>query len=367
MSTPLLSPQRFRRRLTVVCILIAGVSAGVLASAAYVTSGHYRNRPLVLLGAWMITALLGASLGSAVARRALRPVRIAAESSRATAARLLGRTPPERDDEFDHWIASYNDIVAGLEQHVAEMSAVADRERRFTSDVAHELRTPLTGMVSAATLLEDQIDSLPAPARRPAELMIADARRLRDLVGELLELARIDAGADPIVVEPIDVTLALDAALHAWFAEADVRCQVAPGLRACADRTRFKRIVCNLVENALRHGRPPIAVRASQAGAYVRIEIVDAGEGVAVEDADRIFDRFYKADSGRARRGSGLGLAIAREHASAFGGSVTLANPGMAGACFVFALPALTSSSEANASDEDPTSREDESRVSSDA
>ncbi len=456
MTTSLLSPQRFRRRLTIVCILVAGISAGFLALTSYIVMREYRNRTfadqaahrvdLALLAlpdsvdasrveaalaayrerggfetvavtddkvyssastldlravpsairaprsgsdlppartsvdgsrylviarqsddgrtslffffaladiqssidqlrnvialAWLATVLLAAVFGAAIARRALRPVGAAAQAARATALRLLGRVPLGTDDEFDQWAASFNELVAALEAKIVDLSDAAQRERQFTSDVAHELRTPLTGLLSAASLLREHLDELPDPARRPAALLVGDVQRLHSLVLELLELARLDAGAEPVTLQPLELAPALAAAAEPWTAQsARLRVDCEPGLCVLSDRQRFKRVIANLLDNAIRHGGGDVTIHARRELRFARVEVVDAGPGVGLADAEHVFERFYKADVGRATRGSGLGLAIAYEHACAIGGSLQLANPGEPGARFVFSLP----------------------------
>jgi two-component system sensor histidine kinase MtrB len=305
---------------------------------------QFRN---VLAGAWLVTVALGALVGIWVARRMLRPVRDAAKSAQALAARLLdGDASTETDDEFELWVESYNELATALEAKITELSNAADRERRFTSDVAHELRTPLTGLASASSLLEQQIERLPVEARRPAELLIEDVRRLQALVLELLELARLDAGAQALHLEPLRLEEAVRAVVRARPGTAAVRFNIDPSLVVLADRARFKRVLGNLIDNALSHGGTVAFVQARRRGPLVDIDIIDDGPGVTLADADAIFDRFFKAHIGRSHAGSGLGLAIARKHAWALGGSLVLANAGERGAQFIFSLRAAHTSDD---------------------
>jgi two-component system, OmpR family, sensor histidine kinase MtrB len=121
---------------------------------------------------------------------------------------------------------------------------------------------------------------------------------------------------------------------------AHIDVDVDPDLIALADRARFKRVVGNLVGNAVEHGREPIEVRARREGAQVVIQVRDHGPGIDRADLDRVFDRFFKVDPGRSRRGSGLGLAIAREHARGQGGDVHVDSGNGDGTCFTFSLRA---------------------------
>ncbi|MGH9037562.1 MAG: sensor histidine kinase, partial [Acidimicrobiia bacterium] len=186
-----------------------------------------------------------------------------------------------------------------------------------------------------------ELDRLPDGAVRPAGLLVQDVKRLHALVLELLELARLDAG-DAVHLERLDVVGAVEAAVRPWADEAaHLRLHLPAGLSVRADRSRFKRVLANLVSNAVRHGGGEVEIRASGDAGFVTIEVSDQGPGLSEEDSERVFDRFYKADTSRSRGGSGLGLAIARQHAVAQGGSLEAApnRPG-GGARFIFRVPA---------------------------
>src|SRR6266516_2995386 len=148
-----------------------------------------------LAAAWLGVLLVAALVGRALARRTLEPVARASEAARLMAGGRLGtRLPTGAPDEFGAWAAAFNEMAGTLEAKIDALSAAQARERRFTANVAHELRTPLTALVAEASLLSDQVSHLPDPARRPVELLITDVRRLRTLVGELMEISRLDAG-----------------------------------------------------------------------------------------------------------------------------------------------------------------------------
>lgn len=295
----------------------------------------------VLAVGWLASVAFAALVGQVVARRTLRPVARAAEAAQSLADGLLEtRLPAPADDEFGAWAQSFNRMAGALEEKIQALSAAAARERRFTADVAHELRTPLTGMSSAASLLGEELESLPKMGRRPAELLIDDVRRLEGLVLELLELARIDAGQDDVQCEALSVPEAVRAVLSPWGGEGRVRATVPDGLMVVADRARFKRVVSNLVANALDHGGGHAEVIGRAENGTVALDVLDRGPGLSEEDIGRVFERFYKADSARARGGSGLGLAIALEQARAQGGSIEAANREGGGARFTFRLAA---------------------------
>jgi signal transduction histidine kinase len=307
-----------------------------------------REFAVVLLLGWAVAVLASAAFGNLVARRALRPVRAAADASQALAEGLLEtRLPPASDDEFGQWADAFNRMADALAAKIDALSQSQDRERRFTSDVAHELRTPLAAMVSAAGMLGEELDTLPASARPPAALLVKDVSRLSDLVIELLELARLDAGQESLHLERLRLGDALSAVSRAWSGEDQpIVLDVDPDLAVHADRARFRRVVSNIVSNAVRHGGGDVTIRAHRSGAVAAIEVTDRGPGLRPESLDRIFDRFHKEDTARSAAGSGLGLAIALEHARAQGGDLRAANRPGGGACFTFTLPAAAARPE---------------------
>jgi signal transduction histidine kinase len=299
-----------------------------------------REFALVLLLGWVIAVLCSAAVGDLVARRTLRPVRAAGQAAQALAEGLLEtRLDLTSNDEFGQWAGSFNRMADALSAKIQALSEARERERRFTSDVAHELRTPLSAMVSTAEILWEDLERLPADTRPSATLLVKDVSRLSELVQELLELARLDAGQEEVHLEPLSVAEALGAVVRAGPSASTIRLDVEPGLAIWADRPRFRRVVSNLVSNAVGHGGGDVTLSAHRAGDVVAIDVRDRGPGIPAASLGKIFDRFYKQDTARSAGGSGLGLAIALEHARAQGGSLRAASPEGGGACFTFCLP----------------------------
>jgi two-component system sensor histidine kinase MtrB len=300
-----------------------------------------RDFAVVLLLGWGVAVLASAAFGNVVARRTLRPVRAAAAASQALAEGLLDTRLAASRDEFGQWADAFNRMADALAAKIQALSESQDRERRFTSDVAHELRTPLSAMVSAAGMLGEELDTLPPSAQRAAALLVKDVSRLSDLVQELLELARLDAGQVSVQLERLQVADALAAVTRVWSHEDHgIVMTVEAGLEVVADRARFRRVMSNLISNAVRHGGGEVTIRARHLDGNVAIEVADRGPGIPPASLQRIFDRFYKEDTARSAAGSGLGLAIAMEHARVQGGALRAANQPGGGACFTFTLPA---------------------------
>lgn len=291
---------------------------------------------------WIVAVVRAALFGRTIARRTLRPVRAAAEASRALAEGLLEtRLDTSRSDEFGQLADSFNRMARALAAKMQELARSAARERRFTADAAHDLRTPVTGMVSAAAVVEDDLDIIPPEARAPIQLLLDDVKRLHVLAVDLLDLSRLDAGDLPSRKEELPLLEAVNDAARSWAGAGDaVRVDIDADVRVIVDRMQFDRVIGNLVANAMEHGGGSTRATARRDGDVVAIDVTDNGVGVSEQHLDRIFDRFYKGDPARSGGGSGLGLAIALENARAQGGSLSVANLERGGACFTFTVPA---------------------------
>ncbi len=273
-----------------------------------------------------------------------RPPRSSAVARASEAARLMAggrldtRLPAGAADEFGVWAAAFNEMAEALEAKIAALSAAQERELRFTANVAHELRTPLTALVAEASLLSGHVSELPAAARRPVELLIADVGRLRTLVDELMEISRLDAKSEPVQRQQVDVRSLVTALISARGWEERVTVDGEP-LTLTTDPRRVERILANLVGNAVEHGGRDVRVRTCTDGAVGRVDVADAGPGIRPEHLPHVFERFYKADSARASPGSGLGLAIAFENARLLGGNLGVSSQVERGSVFRLTLP----------------------------
>jgi len=292
-----------------------------------------------LVGGWVSVLLVAALIGNALARRTLGPVARASEAARLIAdGRLDTRLPAGAGDEFGVWAAAFNEMADALEAKIAALSAAQARELRFTANVAHELRTPLTALVAAASLLSEQARNLPDEARRPVELLTADVGRLRVLVGELMEISRLDAGSEPVQHTTADVRSIVTALISARGWQDRVAVDDQP-LTLITDPRRIERILANLLENAIEHSGRDVRVRIAADGTHASVTVADGGPGIPAEQLPLIFERFYKADSARANAGSGLGLAIALENARLLGGDISVSSDVRRGSVFRLTLP----------------------------
>jgi two-component system sensor histidine kinase MtrB len=284
-----------------------------------------------------------------VTRQAVTPVRRAA----ATAARLADghlseRMPGKGYDEMATLTRSFNEMAASLQDQIRRMEALSTAQRRFVSDVSHELRTPLTTIRMAGEVIHASRDELDPAARRSAELLQTQLDRFEELLSDLLEISRFDAGAAVLDVEQRDLALIVATVVDTATPLAErkgvflsVRLPDEPAT-ADVDPRRVERILRNLVVNAVEHaeGRPVEIVLAGNEQA-VAVVVRDYGVGMTPDEVAHVFDRFWRADPARARTtgGTGLGLAISLEDARLHAGRLEAwGRPGQ-GASFRLTLP----------------------------
>jgi two-component system sensor histidine kinase KdpD len=208
------------------------------------------------------------------------------------------------------------------------------------SAVSHDLRTPLAVITGAATTLRDDEARLPAPARRELLTQIVDdARRLERVLANLLQLTRVESGLVPNrelipVEEVVGAALTrMEDALGNWKVDLDIPSE----LVIPVDPVLFEQVLINLIDNAIKHGAPPLALRARRVGDRVELDLTDHGRGVPAELGATLFDKFVRASTAP---GAGLGLAVVRAIVEAHSGQVAVENAAEGGARFRISLPA---------------------------
>jgi len=258
-----------------------------------------------------------------LARGLTSPLRAMAVASRAMAkGDYSQRVTATSHDEVGELAIAFNRMAAEL--------AETDRLRRdLVANVSHELRTPLTALHAT---LENLVDGVGEPDPHTLQTMLTQVERLGRLVSQLLDLSRLEAGTVPLdrqsfAIEPVLVHAVREQELAAPDVAIDMQVQD-HRLAADGDPERVHQVVANLLENAVRHSPAgaSVQVRAGRTDAGVTIEVVDEGPGIAPDDADRVFERFYRADAARASSdgGAGLGLAIARWIVDAHKGDIKI-------------------------------------------
>jgi len=319
---------------------------------AYDFSGAAQTLTFVQATLWVSGLALVALIGGItwfVLRSVTVPIGEAAETSAQLAAGDLEvRLPVRGDDELAVLGRSFNAMADSIQALIKELADLSLVQQRFVSDVSHELRTPLTTIRLAADMLNDQREAFDPTTARAAELLHAQVQRFETLLTDLLEISRYDAGSVQLERDPTSLAhLAEDViASMAQLAEqhgSDVRL-VAPGGHSLVemDARRIRRIVRNLLGNAIEHGEGrPIVVTVDSDQHAVALGVRDFGLGMRPEEVEHVFDRFWRADPSRVRTigGTGLGLSIALGDARLHGGRLEVWSELGRGSHFVLTLP----------------------------
>lgn len=284
----------------------------------------------------------------ALLHRLLLPVRLTVSAAtKAAEGDLDVRVEVHGADEMAALGRAFNAMTSSLQDTISRYDELAKLQQRFVSDVSHELRTPLTTIRMAEDIVWDNREDLPAHARRSAELLHDQTERMEQMLADLLEISRYDAASALLDAEERDLRPIVTRVVEACAELAQrqgVPVEVVAPARAAAeiDERRIERVIRNLVVNAIEHAdgtRVTITVVTSATDVACRVR--DRGVGMTQEVADHVFDRFYRADTARARTtgGTGLGLAIATEDVAIHGGRLQAYGEPGKGASFLMTLP----------------------------
>ena len=278
-----------------------------------------------------VTALLAGGLGWWTNRRLLRPLtRVAEAAGDIATGGLDTRMPAETDPDLDRLAKSFNEMADAVQTRL-------EREARFASDVSHELRSPITALAAAVEVLDARRADLPERTQQALDVVVTQVRRFDQMVMDLLELSRIDAGSTELHREDVQIGDLISRIAHRYgFAEVPI--EVNPKLAATIriDKLRFERVLANLLDNASQHGGGPTKVTVEPRGrSSIVLTVEDAGPGVARGERARIFERFARGSAARHKIGTGLGLSLVAEHAQAHGGDAWVEDRPGGGARFV--------------------------------
>lgn len=217
-------------------------------------------------------------------------------------------------------------LATAFNQMAADLGAADEYRRGLIGNVSHELRTPITAL---RAVLENVVDGVATPDAQTMRVALSQTERLGELVDDLLDLSRLEAGAIRLQHSRFGVgDLLSECVSHVAVSVPEVDVVVGvhpPGLAFVADPARLKQVVVNLVDNAIRHSPPGgrVSVRASAAErGGLRLEVVDEGPGIPPAERERVFERFSRGDTSAG--GTGLGLAIARWAVDLHGGSIAV-------------------------------------------
>ncbi|KNY07417.1 MtrAB system histidine kinase MtrB [Microbacterium sp. GCS4] len=305
------------------------------------------QRTLWIAGIGLVAIV--AAISFVVLRTVATPIVQAAETSARLAAGDLGvRLDVYGEDELATLGRSFNAMADSIEAQIKELGELSLVQQRFVSDVSHELRTPLTTIRLAADMLNDQKQEFDPTTARTTELLHTQVQRFETLLSDLLEISRYDAGSVQLELEATSLAHLAEDVIDQMRPLADGRGSelrlVAPGGYSPVDMDprRVRRVLRNLIGNAIEHGEGrPVVVTVDSNQHAVAAGVHDFGLGMDPADAERVFDRFWRADPSRQRTigGTGLGLSIALGDATLHGGSLAVWSELGVGTNFVLTIP----------------------------
>lgn len=295
---------------------------------------------MTLLYGALIGAVIALLLGIFLSRSLTRPIRELTRATHAVSEGDLSQQVPVRSkDELGELAQAFNKMSS-------ELSRSVNARKQMTADIAHELRTPLSLILGHAEAVHDGV--LP-PTHENFEIIREEATRLEHLVNDLRTLSLADAGELSIQLLTIEPQRLIHevASLYQYQVQKkniSLAVDIAPHLpKIEVDPGRMTQVLTNILDNALRHTPEGghIILGAKEAAEGVELSVQDSGPGLSIEDIDRIFERFYRADAARQREdgGSGLGLAIAKSIVQAHGGQLSAESEPGAGLKVIIRLP----------------------------
>ncbi len=290
-----------------------------------------------LIGAATVTTALFALLGLVISRRVLRPLHEATTAASSIASGdMATRLDSTQDPDLVPLVDAFNEMADALDARIA-------RERRFAADISHELRTPLTALTSAVHIVDRRSAELSPSGRDAVEVLRQQVEHFSQVVIEILDLSRLEAGIADVQIEDVDIrllfqTLSDEIDLSVGGVEVD------PELpeRVGTDPRRLRVMIRNVVENARRYAGGCTRLAVLRSGDDWVIEVDDHGPGVAPADREQMFERFRRgaaSSTPEAPKGTGLGLALVSENVRAMGGTVALVEPPHPGARVRIVLP----------------------------
>ena len=293
----------------------------------------------LLIGVLLIT-IAAAFLGLSTSRNVLRPLlRVTGAADDIATGGLDTRLENEKDPDLERLVTSFNEMADAVQQRI-------EREQRFASDVSHELRSPVTALGAAVDVLVSKRDEFSDRNKEAIDILASQVKRFDRTVVDLLELSRLDVGASENNLDNVHLVDLIKRIMsrhgfdHVGFTQSLALTKDSTEIddAVMVDRRRIERILLNLLENARDHGGGATEVSLDgQVDCFV-ISVHDAGQGIAISERSRIFERFARGTAARLSTGSGLGLAIVQEHARVLGGSAHVEDSPTGGAKFVVTI-----------------------------
>jgi len=291
----------------------------------------------LLIGVILIT-IAAAFLGLTTSRNVLRPLlRVTGAANEIATGGLDTRLEIERDPDLERLVTSFNEMADAVQSRI-------EREQRFASDVSHELRSPVTALGAAVDVLVSKRDEFSDRNKEAIDILSSQVKRFDRTVLDLLELSRLDAGASENNLEHEHLGDLIKRIMLRYsfedipFVNAISKHSDETDDEALVDRRRIERILVNLLENARDHGGGAKQVTLAKDDDFFVLSVEDSGQGIALSERQRIFERFARGTAARMSTGSGLGLAIVQEHARALGGTARVEDSPTGGAKFVVTI-----------------------------
>jgi signal transduction histidine kinase len=292
------------------------------------------------LAAALLAVLLAAMVGWLVSRQVTRPLTALTQVTHEMAeGDLSARADVLARDEFGALGEAFNQMAGRIEETVGAL-------RKFASDAAHELKTPLTALITDLELIFDDMHTAQLDVST-LERAQSQVQRLNRLMDGLLDLSRLESGQTAAQRQPLDLVPLVQNVCESFAAQAEacnldfqLKLPSAP-VTVSANEGQMRRVLTNLLENALKFNQPGGSVRLQMAtiADQVEIEVTDSGIGIPPEDLDQVYQRFHRARNAAAYPGSGLGLAIVKAVVDAHDGQIWAKPAVPRGTCFVVRLP----------------------------
>lgn len=291
-----------------------------------------------------VTALLAGLGGWLVAERAMRPLRRITDTARRVSVEALDARMPG-DPHSDPEIARLTEVLNAMMERI---ETAFDHANRFSADVSHELKTPIAVMQAE---IETALRECSPGGREESALLVLQGElgRLKSIISSLLMLSRADVGhliqkREPVALSDELAVIAEDAEILCEQADVAFTADIAPDLGVTGDAVLLRQALLNLLANGVKFNTKGgyVRMRASLEGDGIRIEVENSGAGIAEEDREKIFERFFRGDRSRSRDvdGFGLGLSLARVIIEGHGGCLSLADTAGETTRFVVTLPA---------------------------
>lgn len=298
------------------------------------------RRIFIMTMAFLI--VLAAGIGWFMARRAVSGVEAVTRTARKISAGALGQRVPvnRRGDEIDQLAVTFNEMLDRIEALIKEMKEMSD-------NIAHDLKSPITRIRGSAEVTLSTSGSMEEYENMAAGT-IEECDRLLDTINTMLMISRTESGVDRPSPEKMDAAELVREACDLYEPAASdkgiiLNCHIEEGIAAAGDKRMIRRMVANLIDNAIKYtpAGGQVDVRLGRSGPdRIALTVSDTGTGISSEDLPRIFDRFYRGDRSRSEAGLGLGLSLARAIAHAHAGDITVTSTSDEGSTFTVTLPA---------------------------